>query len=449
MAEVIISAAILFMVTTGTLALIDGSARVQDRNRARTAAANIAEQDQERMRSTPVSTLGGPVSGGRVGTTTTTTQTVDGITYTVVSKAEWLRDSTGAAPSCADPNGTAEYLRLTSTVTNARASKLAPVVLTSLMAPEVGAFGAHTGTLSIHVVDRTGADLSGVTVTANGPDNVSAVTNAAGCAVFNYVTSGAYVATVNTANVVDVLGNKPPSVNASVNDGAVTTQDVQIGAPASVLVSIKTTETTPQPSKAFGVTLANSNMNINGALGTRTFPSGTNTTLQSSYTAAQLFPFALGYVAYSGTCTANNPANYTGGVAGTLSTLAPGASNVPMTVTQPLVTATVTRKGGLAGAGSTGTVTPVQGAQVHLYPAAVDSGCGGDYKFESLTSSTGVATQGVPWGHYTMCVAYTTTGSGTSGLRHANFPSTDNITKAGSSYPILLPANTSTIAGDC
>ena len=61
--------------------------------------------------------------------------TINGATYNVESKAEWIDDATGGTDSCSNSGSKASYIRMTTTV---RASNLAnPVVVSSLVEPPI------------------------------------------------------------------------------------------------------------------------------------------------------------------------------------------------------------------------------------------------------------------------------------------------------------------------
>jgi prepilin-type N-terminal cleavage/methylation domain-containing protein len=98
--EVIVSAAVLAIVALAVLSGIDGAGASSAREKARAVASSLAEQDQERLRSMPVEMLANPPQTPPV--------IVDGVTYDVASKAQWITDDTGRTPSCGNNSKQAE-----------------------------------------------------------------------------------------------------------------------------------------------------------------------------------------------------------------------------------------------------------------------------------------------------------------------------------------------------
>ena len=381
--EVVVSAVILVIVVLGTLSLIDNATGQSVENRSRARAAQLAEQEQENLRAQPVATLAGDASTGRTGSSRTSTVKVGGIDYTVTSTVQWLRDANSSAPSCTD-DGIAEYLQLTTTVDDKLGSDgVAAVRQVTLLTPPAGAFGDHTGTLAVKLVDRTGSTpITGQTVSLTGPQAGSQATNAQGCAVFNYFTSGDYTASFARAGYVDPLGRNPGQATGRIVDNGIAVVTQRFDRAASIRATIS-------PGQAYGVTVANSA--ISNGTGTLSFPATPSaSTLSSTQTASGLFPFSDGYAVYSGTCSANNPSLYTGQTVASTA-INPGDVNRAVNVTQPLVNLTVKR--GTSNVGN---------AVVKAFQT--DSGCPNlSYAF-SNTAGNGTTSLGLPYGNYRVCV---------------------------------------------
>ena len=401
--EVVISSVVLLLVTMGTLSLMDGAAKSTVQNRARTAAASLAEQDQDALRAKAALTLAGSAATGRQGYTNSYSAPVGGVTYSVTSTATWVRDSSGATPSCTDPDGIAEYLRLTSTVSAPLSSTtVRPVTLTSLLAPTFGSFGKHTGTLTIELKDRSGTGLPGVPVTVTGPQNATQSTNAAGCAIFNYFPSGNYNATWSRAGFVDKDGVTNPTATATVSDAATTRISRQFDNAGALTMNIRSkTGATTIASTTSEVTLANAKMTAS-----RVFPTVTGG--GSIQTGSTLFPFTDGYTIYTGDCSANNPTGY-GGTPAIVSSLAAGAvlsptsSPVAPEVFQPTVTATLQKNG-----------TAQSGLEIVFTPTTADQGLGCATKYRFNSGTGGAVAAGLPYGNYNYCVDDGSTGSARS-----------------------------------
>jgi Tfp pilus assembly protein PilV len=429
--EVVVSAAILLIVTFGTLSLIDGAQGTTVKNEGRIAASQLAEQELENLRSVRISELGGDATTGRTGFTRTTTRTVNGVDYKVDSTGVWLRDATGAAPSCTD-TGVAEYLRVTTTVTNTSAgSGVSPVTITTLMTPRLGAFGDHTGTLGVQVFRRDGTTpLVGLPVKATSTAQTGTVaTNSAGCSLFQYYASGDYTATFTKPGYVDPLGRNPGQVTGKVVDSGLTIATQRYDQSASLRATVQTTS--GAASAAYGISVANTG--ISNASGTRTFPVGSST---SPIDATNLFPVTSGYSVYSGTCTANSPTNY--GASAPLVSLNPGDSLKPVIVKQPEMKVTATYKK------TNGTTATLGNAVVRL--TATDSANCGSTAYATTTDSvTGIAKLGLPYGPYTLYVCAPINGS----TRRYETQTVTNDGGTGSSSPAVMLTSSDPSTGSC
>ena len=227
MVEAIVAAMLLVMVALGVLKGLDTAQQSSGREKARSTAAALTEQDQERLRSFRAVDLANYDE--------TRTVTVNNVDYTVQSQVDWVRDSTGGTQSCNNSATQADYMRITSTTTsNLVNTPIAPITQSSLVAPPVGAFGANQGTLGVQVNGRDGTGMEDVMVTITGPTTVTNPTNSAGCAIFAYVPVGAYTASVDSHGWVDKGGNQSASVGATVSNGTVNVKNLDYDQAASV-----------------------------------------------------------------------------------------------------------------------------------------------------------------------------------------------------------------------
>jgi Tfp pilus assembly protein PilV len=370
--EVLLSAALLLIGTLGTLTLLDGMQKTSTGNRARSVAAQLAEQDQERLREMDIPTLATYL------TPASRDVQAAGNTYTVTSQADWISDASGASVSCTSGSTQTQYLRISSTVANTTiGAKVNPVKIVSLVAPSA------VGGLAVEVDGRDGTGRSGVPVGVSGAQSASAQTNTLGCAVFNSMRPGSYAVQLNSAGWVNPLGVQDVRTSATVSPGTVNGTAPQLyDRAAQVTVSFDTKaygSNTAVPSQATRVTFGNSGMA--NATGTRSFPDTALTTPASTITATGLFPFSSGYAVYSGSCTANSAA------ATTVATN-PGGTYTAV-VHEPALNVNVVRNG-----------SPLGGATVYIRNAT--AGC------DSFTATTGangrLADPGFPSGTYTICV---------------------------------------------
>jgi Tfp pilus assembly protein PilV len=389
--EMIISATILVVVLLAVMATLDTASSSTAANRGRTVASALAEQDQERMRG---------MSAADLSNYHPTPQKidVDGVKYTVESRSEWVRDSTGGAETCTANTKQADYMRITSTVTsNVVGRKIQPVSIRSLVAPRVGSFDANQGTLAVSIKDGAGAPQVGLPVTITGPDGLSDVTNALGCAVFGHVPIGTYQVKVNVPGYVDPSGATAINVNKGVTAQTVQTQVLQYAQAASVTANFLTkVGTVEQPTKGAAVIASNAAL---PSPGVRIFTAAAGGA--TSITAGGLFPFSDGYSFYSGSsgCAENHPTQYSGEADyfSRFGFAKPGAGqSAVVTVREPALNFQVLR-------GSGTTFTPYPSAHV-----VITAGCGTKYTTNPLKSTTdklnaSLQDPGFPFGIYSIC----------------------------------------------
>jgi Tfp pilus assembly protein PilV len=404
--EVVISAAVLVIVVLGVLAGLDAATSTAGANKARTVAATLAEKDQERLRGMripdidkmnlqPYDVLVGKVK------------------YHVESKAVWVVDASGEELGCTLSKDQASYMRITSTVTSPMTGKkVKPVVISSIVAPQVGA--SSSGSLAVQVKGASGQGISGVTVTAVGPKPVNAeTTNDLGCAVFGELTAGTYTVTLAKTGYVDKEGTLNPTNDASVTVGTTSTIEFAYDAATSVTLNVKDSPgNTAEPAR----TVVAANGELGGGL--RTFgPNSASVTSAlddtiastgvtwysgSSFTLTNLFPFVNGYTFYSGGCTGNDPSKaipsyFTTYPAGKV-VLGPGTVGAPIDVTEPSVSITVKRSG-----------TAVSGVPVWAYPISTPGCENMRIKLGNSRSDGTIQYDGLPFGNYTLCAYQSST----------------------------------------
>jgi hypothetical protein len=299
---------VLALASLAILAGIEGAQSSAGREKARSVASSLAEQDQERLRSLQFDTLDGystsPPPSRQV--------TVDGVTYYVASTTTWQTDSTSGTDQCTSSSSNAKYLQLTSVVTsNIVGKNTAAVRMDSLEAPSVQ-YSANHGDLGVKVVDRNGTGVPNIAVSIAGPESGSTPTDATGCAFFPGVTVGTYTASLNTVGYVDHWGNTATQLpGLQVAAGSVTVQSIAYDKAGSVTATIKTY---PPNATSTTYTMNSGAPTLTGANGTevgllRTYPTSTPGTVGlSSITADKLFPFTNAYAFFSGSCGYDNPA---------------------------------------------------------------------------------------------------------------------------------------------
>jgi Tfp pilus assembly protein PilV len=404
--EVLAAAALLVVIAVASLGVFDAAAKTSGRSKARSIAATLVEQDQERMRAMKATGLSNYHAIRTVAANGQAAPT--GAQYTVDSRAEWVRDASGLE-SCTTSNSQADYLRITSTVTAPILSK--SVTASSIVAPPVAAFGQNLGTLTVKVTNRDSNPVAGIDVAISGPTALSDTTNSLGCAVFSHVPIGTYSAATSRPGYVDQEGDAPGDVTAIVSAGKVTVAAAKFDLGAQATASFKTyvnpfsgyTGVTGWvDSKARSITAA-------GPVGARTVK---QTSWQTSIDLPLLFPFTAGYGVYSGSCATADPTKYDGTFyttyPDTFVKTDPGSTAPDRVARQPPVAARVS---GLV------TGSPVPAAKV--VATATGAGCGADRFDDLISDPNGFVTHpgatfdpGLPFGPYKLCAYVPSTSPG-------------------------------------
>jgi hypothetical protein len=302
MIEAVVAAALLVIVVLGVLKGLDTANESSGREKARAVAAALTEQDQERLRSFRAVDLNNYDRQLDV--------TVNKVKYTVESKAEWVRDSTGGTASCNNTANQADYLRIVSKTTSGFVTTpIPPITMASLVAAPIGAYNANQGTLGVQVNNRDGQGVEDVNVSIAGASTADNLTNEVGCAIFAYITAGAYTITLNQAGSVDPGGKTISTKTATVAPGAVTIETMPYDKASSVNVSFDTVTARDGLINTNATAVSGSNSNIPAVAplpaGLRTW--GAGPLLKPSITATDMFPFDDGYGMFAGACAGADP----------------------------------------------------------------------------------------------------------------------------------------------
>jgi Tfp pilus assembly protein PilV len=435
--EVIFSTLVVAMTTAAVLKGVEGSLNTTVLNRERSVSAQLAEQDQERMRSYKATSLDGYSQ--------TRTVAVRGINYTVASSTQWIFDSSGTK-SCTSSTSQASYLKLMSTVTPLKGK---PVTATSLLTPPNGTYSNDKGSLAVMVTDRTGAPRPNLTVNLTGNSvSQSDTTNSSGCANFYYLPVGNYTVTVAASGLVDRSGSASPTVTAGVVGGQSTLTTVELDVPVTFNVSFDTKQGTNAAvaARAQYVRLASSGLASPGFLAQNlaTFPTTNNT---FSYTS--LYPFTSGYAYYGGDgggCDKNNPIVWVPSYTANTQAVTPGAT-YNVTARLPAIWIKVQNAG-----------VNIANADVKITPT--DTNCvSNTYPMQLTTATTAtppaaLPNPGFPWGNYTVC-ADNSISVGTTNARKVTV-AVANTNAAGTGTPVgapttavLLNVLSTSTAGNC
>jgi hypothetical protein len=252
--------------------------------------------------------------------------TLDNVPYTVTSTAQFLSNSAGSGSCTASGTVSADYAKVTSSVTWS-SNRRTPITQQSVITPPRG------GSLLTQVVDQNNVAIQGATVTATGTDPSTdairrqAATDVSGCSIFGGLLPGDYSVEAVFNGYVDADGNAAPTNNATATAGNTSTTKFTIGNPGSATATFSTriNSTTVTGQRVPSMSWANSGMATNGFINTTTLPS-------SVTTPRTLFPFITtgtgiytnNYTFWAGRCAAAKPASTTNQAVGTV---APGTTN--------------------------------------------------------------------------------------------------------------------------
>jgi hypothetical protein len=392
--EVMVGAVLLAIATTALLNGIDGAQSQGTTNKARSTASALAEQDQERLRAMPVTSLASCCSPA------SRTVNVRGVDYTVTSSVSWVTDQ-GGPITCSNNSKTAANLRILSEVTSPATKGTVDEV--GLVTPPPGTFSPGQGRAIVKVNKADGSPQSGASVSLIGTTTYSATTNSLGCAVFPFVNAGSYTASVTGGTLVDWQGNRPSTAATSVTAGTSTTSSFEMDTAAEIRAIFDTSVngTVAINQKSRWLTIINSKLTV----GQKVVDAGSALT---TVPAQNLFPFLDGYKIYAGQCAANNPT--TSPNTGTLPVYTPtpgqiltmGAAN---DIRVPSVNLQVVNASGTAVTGATVKIT------------SADSGCTNTFANQVTASKTYGSTTytgtlpdpGFPYGTYRICAQATAT----------------------------------------
>jgi Tfp pilus assembly protein PilV len=369
--EVLVSALLVVLVASGVYLGLDAASATSGINKRRSVSSELAQQDQDRMRSMTVNDL----SNYR----DTRTATVASIDYTIDSRASWVTDSTGSA-SCTSGAAGANYLNITSTVTWPTMT-VPPVTVESIVAPPVGSFTSDQGSIAVQVRDRNGAGVPGVTVSLSGARNYTDVTNAQGCVLWGYLPAGNYDVDVAKTGYVDPQGVQQPTKPVGVVGAATNTVAFDYDLGGRIQADYESwSGGAPVPANGTEFTAVSSHLTVPLS------PFGDGAP-HASFTSGLVFPFTDPYGVYAGNCAGADP--LANGQPAALAQVNPGAT-VVVAVREPPVNLRV-----MNGA------LPVANATVKL--TGTGSGCGA--LPPRTTAANGyLVDPAYPYGTYSACV---------------------------------------------
>lgn len=371
--EAMVGASLLVILALGFLAALDTAARSSGDNKSRSIAATLAQEDMERLRALKLTDLTS-VSESR-------TQTVGGVSYTIASKAAWVDDVTGNA-TCLGGTSTADYMKVSSTVTWASMGIVKPIKSESIVSVPNGSFGSGQGSIQAKILDRSAAGVPNVAINLSGPANTNGVTDSGGCAFWGYLPVGTYTASFSQSGWVNRAGTQDVTQATSVTGGNTTNLVFDYDRAADLDAGFDTrVGSVTQAARAKAIMVANSGL---PSPSTRTFSSATLATLISS--DFTLYPFTDGYAVWAGACAGADPRVY--GQSAPIVTIGPAATQA-VTLRVPALNIQV-RKAGV----------PFPTARVRVRP--MTAGCGSTFD-GPLNSTANLQEPGLPYGDYQVC----------------------------------------------
>lgn len=387
--ELLVAMFIFALVSTGlAYSLISILGLTRDA-RARAVAANLAAEEIDLARD--AADLFQLLDATR-------TVTLNGDTYTVTRKTQWVSDP-GAEFTCGAGTGTGalRYKRVNVTVRWAGMRPSAdPVRSDTILSPDDHINDPTLGTILVSVLRADGTGNAGVTVSASpSVGSVISTTDSQGCTYILKVNPGTYTVTVSRSGHVSDAQAASPSQSVVVAAGATASVGFQLdqsatftaalapGAPAGVKV----------PTSSFPITFAStygtaSVTPASGAGGlTQTF---------------RLHPFTTGYSAFAGTCEQADPRWWPDETV--------GGTEFQAVLPEPVAAA----PGGTVGISvPMGVVTVSGGGGTYLHAVSQDSGCSQSFSFGNVLGSGGV-TVALPYGKWRLQQSSTASGTKTT-----------------------------------
>jgi Tfp pilus assembly protein PilV len=289
--EILISALILVVVAVGVLKSLDRGTRLGGEQKVQAVAGNVAHAELEQVRALPIS----EVSNLR----RVQTRSVGGVTYTATTRSDWVNDTSSDA-GCTTAGSSADYMKLSTTVTWPQMGDRSPVTLDSLVTPGVRAFDDDQGSLSVRVTDRNGDGVAGLQLNITGSATLSDPTNADGCVLWGYLDEGTGY-TLGFSRAPDYVlpnGSQVASVPVAVVGGQTSNVALQYDRGGRLETTFRTTRYAYAPLIATAPQKVHVTHAGGGGVAIRYAATG------DSATTPLLFPFSSGYTVHPDSCAA-------------------------------------------------------------------------------------------------------------------------------------------------
>jgi len=419
MVELVVAMFIFGIVVVGIGVGMSSSLNLTRQNRNRSVAANVASQAMDTVRSTDFSDLDNMTQQPQP---TTTTQTVEGVTYTLSQYTRWITQgqvgsSTGPCQTPPTATNPLAYIAVTTTVSWNGMQGVPPVASSTVVTPPVGLYDSTDGNLSVTVLNASGAPVSGANVEiddSTGAAVDTGITSSNGCVFFAFEPADLYTVLLSSVTgYVDGSGNPSPTQTATVKASSTTSVQFLFDRASSLNVTMGCVVTCTGYTIPTGipVTLGNTHLIPSGVL-RLTSPTGNPRTLPN------LFPYTDGYQPWGGGCADADPAStYVGGSRPAAVAMTPGGAS-SATVTLPIANLGFKRSSG----SGTYTITAT-------HTAASDTGCPTPETYtlataQSITTTTTSIKTALPYGQWT--ITWKNTSSSVTGSQTINLTWTNN-----------------------
>jgi len=370
--EVLISTVLIAIIVVGVLTGIDSTNRATSLDRSRSQANALAEQDEQQLRSEPISKL------SEVSRTRTVAE--GGTEYTIATAAHYVTDST-ATTSCSSTSPSADYVKTTSTVTWKGLGVGKPVVQSSVISPPPGT------ALIVQVTDNAGAPAPEAVVAVTGPSNVTTQTSTNGCAILQLL-PGEYAINVSKTGYVDQNGylNTHEDLSDIRTEYLVAETSTKVGYSLALAGKLEV---------AFTGAEADSFVAYNtGMSAPRVFPGPIETYASTTSTPNTIYPFkGSKYTVYAGTCSADLPTSNSIASNPEVEVVAGTTAKVSVPVAPVAIKV-------MSGASSTTPGSKVSGAVGYTK----DLGCENLKRSFTTNGEGAMPKPGLPFGSFSMCV---------------------------------------------
>lgn len=373
--EVVVSAAILLIVSVGVFQALSDSDRLAGQQGRRAVAANVGEAELERIRSLPIEDVANLKGAARV-------QNETNVDFTVKATSKWVTDGADE-PDCTTRSGGLDYMRVTSTVTWPKMGTEKPISLSTIITPSSRASSSTNGSLSVNVTKADGTTgVPGLEIQLVGTPTFTETTNVNGCVVFPFVPANDYVLKFSRMGWVTQDSVQAVSETVKVAAG----QTTKLGYMYDLGGYTKAQFVTGQdgeddvPSYPRSFSLANGEQKSGPII--TTLPNTATAFVADRWdgAAVPLFPFTSPYSVYAGTC---------GGNAGT-----PTFVNITGGQTQSAGKVRLPSYDVQVWSGSAASPASAKGTLVGNAKIVFNAGCGVDYV--NFTESSGTSPGGQP-----------------------------------------------------